>query len=444
MKIYKEVVIDMNPESSTYEKHLSEDSHEYNGKIALCCGSGKKQHNPYDWARSQPGSTSPMETSSYGIAGFPSEFAGQKFMGVDPHYKNPTGQMSDYSSSWEEEEAEDIYKYGGGGAPSWARGWYDPAFESAVRAPLQSYLGMSGEGLGEAQSIVRPDVSELTTLTEAFGGEVPEFIQEAGSMPELGVGTAAAGYGEPVLHSGVKSDIAEATTDIGFREQEYQDTLDALDLEEEDVGEERKAGLLEQRVARTQALSGRVPEYEEARASTAATGMAYSAPAERTEKSLKEENIAELSDIKRDQFDVEETYEERLEDIESERAITEGTFKEEKAGYIGDLGTAFEKSSGLMQEFSQAGTNILDAWSSMGSILNPEKDTRGRIMGQTRYGDGYKGSGSGFFEEQHLSDVAPEFNILGQITGEAGGLTNWLQDISSSAMTGLLDEETGG
>ena len=49
MKIYKEVVIDMNPESSTYEKHLSEDSHEYNGKIALCCGSGKKQHNPYDW-----------------------------------------------------------------------------------------------------------------------------------------------------------------------------------------------------------------------------------------------------------------------------------------------------------------------------------------------------------------------------------------------------------
>ena len=36
MKIYDEVTIDMNPESSTYGKHLSEESHEYNGDVALC------------------------------------------------------------------------------------------------------------------------------------------------------------------------------------------------------------------------------------------------------------------------------------------------------------------------------------------------------------------------------------------------------------------------
>ena len=38
MKIYDEVTIDMNPESSTYGKHLSEESHEYNGDVALCGG----------------------------------------------------------------------------------------------------------------------------------------------------------------------------------------------------------------------------------------------------------------------------------------------------------------------------------------------------------------------------------------------------------------------
>ena len=38
MKIYNEVIIDMNPESSTYGEHLSEDSYEYNGDMALCYG----------------------------------------------------------------------------------------------------------------------------------------------------------------------------------------------------------------------------------------------------------------------------------------------------------------------------------------------------------------------------------------------------------------------
>ena len=40
MKIYNEVTIDMNPESDTYGKHLSEDSCNYTGDIALCGGGG--------------------------------------------------------------------------------------------------------------------------------------------------------------------------------------------------------------------------------------------------------------------------------------------------------------------------------------------------------------------------------------------------------------------
>ena len=41
MKIYDEVTIDMNPESSTYGEHLSEESHDYSGPMALC---GKRTH----------------------------------------------------------------------------------------------------------------------------------------------------------------------------------------------------------------------------------------------------------------------------------------------------------------------------------------------------------------------------------------------------------------
>ena len=42
MKIYDEIVIDMNPESDTFEQTLSEDSYEYSGEIHECKKVGKK------------------------------------------------------------------------------------------------------------------------------------------------------------------------------------------------------------------------------------------------------------------------------------------------------------------------------------------------------------------------------------------------------------------
>lgn len=56
MKIYEEVVIDMNPESSTYGEHLSEESYDYEGDIALAGGKiGDLTHRPggYRWQKSK-------------------------------------------------------------------------------------------------------------------------------------------------------------------------------------------------------------------------------------------------------------------------------------------------------------------------------------------------------------------------------------------------------
>lgn len=56
MKIYEEVTIDMNPESSTYEEHLSEESYNYEGDVALAGGSiGDLFHRPggYSWHASK-------------------------------------------------------------------------------------------------------------------------------------------------------------------------------------------------------------------------------------------------------------------------------------------------------------------------------------------------------------------------------------------------------
>ena len=45
MKIYNEVTIDMNPESSTYGKHLSEDSYDYDGPLAKALNSDCNTYN---------------------------------------------------------------------------------------------------------------------------------------------------------------------------------------------------------------------------------------------------------------------------------------------------------------------------------------------------------------------------------------------------------------
>ena len=399
---------------------------------------GKRSHNPYDWALSQTGDISPGKAPAAGVTGLPIETAGLTIKGVDPFYQTK------HLGAWDEDEEEyntsqvrETYLYGSGGTKSWGRGWYDPAFESLVRAPLRSHMGISGESLGAAGANVDTSVSPLRTLTEAFGGQVPEFITSAEGYSGV---SQATGYDEGVIHKDVVPDIMGATTDYGFREGEHATEMGRLEQAEEDIGDVRKEGLLESRIARTQALSGRAPEYEEARAAEAATGMAYSAPAGQEGRILKEENIAELSDIKRDEATVEKTYKTDLEEIEGARDVADTTLSEQRAGYLGDLQTSFQASEGLMNEFAQAGSNILQGWQDWGTVLQPGGDSRGKIKGKSKYGGGYQGVGGEWFDEHGVHDVAPEFNLLAQITGQSKALSNWLLDTTGSALPGLGDD----
>ncbi len=137
MKIYNEVTIDMNPESSAYGKHLSEDSHEYNGDVALCCRGGgdsgdktpevfgikeDKGHPVHFWKQAGK-----LPTGLSSTVGLPTWLSGKQIEGISPFYQQP---FKDLEKKLTPELAESMKEYyttgaGQGDIPEGAQ-WGEP------------------------------------------------------------------------------------------------------------------------------------------------------------------------------------------------------------------------------------------------------------------------------------------------------------------------------
>lgn len=397
---------------------------------------GKRQHNPYDWARVK--GIVPQETPSFGTpGGGTASPTGNLSIPAHYFYTQSVNQQSSMVDEVDDEGAStnrlpDIYKYGGHGMPSFREGWYDPAFEAGVRAPLHSALGMEGEGRWASK--VDTSVSDLITLSEAFNlpaNQLPEFTQGMEeSMPGF-ESAAMAGYAEPVLHKDLKSDVTDIGTSQAIAKDAYETEIASLDQDIVDAKKGRKESLLDQTIARKQLMTDRTSAIDESRAAQATSGMAYSAPAARQEESDKEAQMTDLSDIKREEYKIEESYESDLENIEAAKQDAETAYLGEQSGFLTDLKGAFQQSGDLLSnQLTEVGADLLGDWESWGQTLEPSQDSRGLLLGRDRYGKGYKNVGGKFFQESNLSEVAPEFELAGQLAQES---ERWVDFLTQAA-----------
>lgn len=431
MRIYTEVVMQWD-ESKGKLVEISSESYEHKGEVALAAT------DPYDWTAAFPARRSPGVVSTYGTTtGVPLDVlpSGSQIQGIDEIYKQSLydiiHQYDDtvYLTGKEtkREKAHDQFKYGRWGHPSWAEGWYDPAFESVVRAPAASILGMSGQGLGDAQSLVKPEASPLIGLQEAFGDRpIPQHLQ--GYQP--GPATQQLGRG-PLIHEDVKTDIQSAIAGLEIGRTAHEELLEGFETERGEAKDVQKEGLLEQKIARSKALAGRPQEYEAARAAQAATGMSYSAPAEAVLTETQEEGVEELTDIKLGEREVREDYDEAIKGIEGRERAEEIAWTGQQTDIEGEFQSAFEESDRLLGDFASAGASLLEGWQSM---FYGDKGVN------KRYGGGYKRMGGHFFGEagHDVSGVAPEVGLISQVGQEAQDYGQWLTDMSYGAVDQLL------
>ena len=471
MKIYNEVTIDMNPESITYGKHLSEDSYEYNNAIDLCKGGDDGPPDPepgYFW-QEQPGGRLPQHLpSSYelplGVGGSPipgiapsykktwdSFAAGVKGGNMDPWTGEPIPGAEEFNNPWDVPQ-EDVAPPGLAKGMASAMGrqrakqqffshWYKPYYESMVSAPIRGMLGMDvTEGQRAinpgAQAIIDKVPSDFVRLSEA--GIEPGIMEEFGSL-EPGIRTAEAGYDEPIIADVFKSDVRQASDVYGMAKDAYDLALERIAGQEEEAEGIRKETLSDIRAQRLLSRRESVPDYERARAPMATSGIAYSQPAQTAMTGDASVQLEKNLGFKEQELAAESEYQEALGVAEESKEEAEMELDAKKLDFAGDLETVFQNTAQEALNLASQGSQIVGSHRAYGPSLigKSETDIIGNPMNVWGTGEHGTRHGGSIFREQGPY----ELGLLQGVSGEAQTAAERLAEAARTAVLGLGTDE---
>ena len=344
MKVYNEVTIDMNPESSTYREHTSEDSYQYKGNIDLCCGKSPKWKLPGKegqpaWQamgfKDKPFGQSqefeyPTQLPSVYDQAMP---VGGEYIGgtniegatlgpFDVRAAHPAKSFFyDAMGGVAERHDERIMKeYGERFGPQ----WYEPLIKSAIEDPIRSTLQR-----------------EMTTPEARFGGILPEDIL-TGAKSHMG-GTSWASPDQYLVAGGQTGTPQDLTDDLDWAETLYtqsaediadqrgdidydrillgQERIREEDKYEEDLQEAQKMRLKEQgRLGRqvSGVAEGQLDQFRKYTAPIGKSGFAYSGPAQQYAETGAKEQKRKFRDLAIEKREAENKYQKALKDREED------------------------------------------------------------------------------------------------------------------------------
>ena len=398
-----------------------------------------KKHSrptPYYWAKNL-GGISPQTLPSGGAGFFPETgFAGKPIPGIHSYYTQKLGDASAPIPT---------YKYGGGGAPRWREGWYEPYYNAMVRAQLREKIGMGTQDIpGDPEpaattdygNIIDPEKSKFMKLSEA--GLPQNLLSRA---EELGIttpgeATLTAGHDEPLIARGAKTELTQAGDLFASAERAYQDVLEAIELKETTALEEKEGALEQIRTERLRSQREVIPAQEQARAAQAATGMAYSAPAEQVATDVDEATLESKLDFKGAELESKQTYEDLMEGYEQERGIEEEKFTGEKEKFESSLGGVFRETAKEAEDVANLAGEVMTGHkeygeSTMGSGRANIMTSKASGYGK-RYGGGIGGT-SGLWQEVG----SPEAELVERVGEEAQTFAQQLEEASASLFQDL-------
>tara|TARA_R110002167_G_scaffold223019_3_gene428029 strand:- start:1400 stop:2695 length:1296 start_codon:yes stop_codon:yes gene_type:complete len=402
-------------------------------------GGKHSSSTPYYWAKAQEGNMSPQNLPMGGGGYFPETGFGGAIEGIDPYYKK---------SAYDVSAPIPTYKYGRGSTPRWREGWYEPYYNSMVRAQLREKIGMGTQAIaGDPEApqsdayggLIDSSKSKFMKLSEA---NLPQNLlsraQQLG-ITQPGQATLAAGFDEPLIAKGSEFELTQAGDLFVGAERAYQDVLDAIELKETTAFEEKEGALEQIRTERLRSQRDVIPAQEQARAAQAATGMAYSAPAERISEDVEQATLESKLDFKGAELEAGESYEDLMEGYEQERRIEEGKFETEKERFETSLGGVMQKTATEAAKTADLGQQVMEGHRDYGASLVRGK--RGKIVGGSDYGGGIGGG------ELWKEATSPEADLLEGVAGEAESFAQQLEIASANLFQDLgLDRpvDTGG
>ena len=320
--------------------------------------------------------------------------------------------------------------------------WYKPMFEAFHRAPIAGIMGADYTGPGK--NLVTPQQSQFVEA-----GDVLDAAQLDAQDLLGGYSSPTAsklGYEGPVIMKEGQHDLISAGQDLDIANTEYEREKERIDLAEETAEDIKDEAFKDARIARQEALSGRVPEYERARAGIASTGMAYSAPAERNLEAVQEEGVSDLAGISRQKSEAVDTFKKTLSDLEGERSIADEDMELARRTFATDFASMMQDSQAAGLDLISQARTLGEKWGEYGEStmghggLKNLRRKHGEVpYGERRGGGGIGGSG-GYFQED--MSVVPELGMLTDLVTEADTFAQQLgSDLTSNDWWGVTDSE---
>ena len=497
MKIYKEVVIDMNPESSNYNKTISEDSFNYSGELALLggedwdkawghtptynihkeaghpgigamgrgfaqVGEGKGGTEKFRHPRSFPSGWLEAPTG-YGVR----EPAGTEIKDigtVDPRDAEGSLYAQSYNAIGEGTEkyyqrGDDLMEmadkyaadFGGEG------GWYPTYMEKGITRPMEDLTAQSTDPTRGAFVSLADAASDLSGAD--YGVDIEGMISQIGA--ERPDAMAPGGYGGPIMLKTSTGELGDIADTLGQAGEEYFTEEQRLEGVKEDIESAKQKGLRDAMIARRQGIKGTLPKIEGVQSRIGKTGMAYSSPAERL-RSLQTGEIAKgMEDVTLSERDVKSQYAQDIETYELEKKAMTDKWEAARTDFGGglrDLAEAAQSSIsgiedyiiGLPAHHEQFGADITGYNTALGQADYGWGGKRGgyRFTGLDAgkmYGRGEgKHTGApvgGWFQEEGF---LPGYEQARDISGAANAFNIWLQSQKKSDLAGWLPQTPPG
>lgn len=476
MKIYDEVTIDMNPESLTYGKHLSEESHEYNGDISLCAGAGT-----IDVDRGKGYGRPGLTTLGRGAHGgkMPGALPSNIFqVGIPGVMDKPAGALGQGDTPFGTKHDPGFWATKEGRTPHYQKNPDNDIFQQ-VGIGIENLLHAIGGGIGiekkqwdESGGHMMEDDQNLEFknwyedyIGKAIDAPATQFREQGFQRAsELGLDPSVlAGYGGdvggidtlegegPLVAKGLTGDITTAQYDL---EQQIKDERLAQEGYDEDLTtlkSDRMKAITGQDLMRTQALTQQGTQAQQRAAAIAKTGMAYSGPAEVAARMGEEAGQFDLASIAKEKQNIQEKYGIAKADIEGSKIGAESDLEgfrrdfgvkvqDVLEGSTSDLQDLMTGLGGLPQAHSAFGESI-DAslvapdWSGEGTQQKSQVADRGKLFGRTQ-GDA---PAEGWFTEGYSrpSYLAAESDVTG-----ADSFARWIMnEVGPEAFGAGITEE---
>ena len=258
-------------------------------------------------------------------------------------------------------------------AKGFKENWYNPMFQGFVEDPIS---GMTGEGslsnMNEFESA--QDVLSNLGLAE---GQASKLLNAAGE--------------DAMLLKGDEAEFRERGLKLEADEAKFESELSSVEEGLEGAEQKKKESIIENRVARQQAQSDSIPEYEKARANVAKSGIAYSGPAMASVAASDEAREMSMGDISRQSANIMKDYRDTTSLLEGKKTQAQENIDRERqlfsAGLAGMLDRTQDKASSIL---SQA-ASLPQKWRTFG------EQKLGGLVGKDYLGGGM--DNVGLFEE---------------------------------------------